>query len=155
MTMPEDLAGSGNQRDVLRLGGMAVQLKPHLPIERQARVIDAVWLDQQLIGKGCRFGDLGFDGQVKNTLPQRADFLAEQRLAQRRGQRVYLARDLLGMLRNRKLAQAVRDVAAEAGLEHHPVSGGQRVTGIYRHSVMLASGRYAMLDDGMGFSLGP
>ncbi|WP_291557695.1 DUF3363 domain-containing protein, partial [Comamonas sp. SCN 65-56] len=27
--------------------------------------------------------------------------------------------------------------------------------GIYRRSVMLASGRYAMLDDGMGFSLVP
>jgi hypothetical protein len=28
------------------------------------------------------------------------------------------------------------------------------VTGIYRRSVMLASGRYAMLDDGMGFLFG-
>ena len=30
-----------------------------------------------------------------------------------------------------------------------------RLAGIYRRSVMLASGRYAMLDDGMGFSLVP
>ena len=29
------------------------------------------------------------------------------------------------------------------------------MTGIYRLSVMLASVRYAMLDDGMGFSLAP
>lgn len=32
---------------------------------------------------------------------------------------------------------------------------GQHVAGIYRRSAMLASGRYAMLDDGMGFSLVP
>lgn len=32
---------------------------------------------------------------------------------------------------------------------------GQRVAGIYRRNVMLASGRYAMLDDGKGFSLVP
>lgn len=32
---------------------------------------------------------------------------------------------------------------------------GQRVAGIYRRGVMLASGRYAMLDDGKGFSLVP
>ncbi len=34
---------------------------------------------------------------------------------------------------------------------------GQRVAGIYRRSVMLASAtlRYAMLDDGVGFSLVP
>ncbi len=29
------------------------------------------------------------------------------------------------------------------------------MVGIYRRSVMLASGRYAMLDDGAGFSLVP
>jgi hypothetical protein len=29
------------------------------------------------------------------------------------------------------------------------------VVGIYRRSFMLASGRYAMLDDGIGFSLVP
>ena len=29
------------------------------------------------------------------------------------------------------------------------------VAGLYRRNVMLASGRYAMLDDGMGFSLVP
>jgi hypothetical protein len=40
-------------------------------------------------------------------------------------------------------------------LEHRPVADGQRVAGIYRRSVMLASGRYATLDDGMGFSLVP
>ena len=35
------------------------------------------------------------------------------------------------------------------------MTDGQRVAGVYRRSVMLASGRYAMLDDGMGFSLVP
>lgn len=85
---------------------------------------------------------------------QRADFLEEEGLAQRRGQRVILARDLLGTLRNRELAQAAKDIAADTGLEHRPTADGQRVAGIYRR-VMLASGRYAMLADGMGFSLVP
>lgn len=59
------------------------------------------------------------------------------------------------MLRDRELAQAAKDIAAETGLEHRPVADGQRVAGIYRRSVMLASGRYAMLDGSMGFSLVP
>ncbi|KGH28525.1 hypothetical protein P353_15130 [Comamonas testosteroni] len=66
-----------------------------------------------------------------------------------------LARNLLGTLRNRELMQAAKDIAADTGLEHRPVTDGQRVAGIYRRSVMLASGRYAMLDDGMGFALVP
>lgn len=36
-----------------------------------------------------------------------------------------------------------------------PVTDGQRVAGVYRRSVMLASGCNAILDDGMGFSLVP
>lgn len=66
-----------------------------------------------------------------------------------------MARNLLGTLCNGKLAQAATDIAAETGLEHRSVADGQRVAGIYRYSVMLASGRYAMLDEGKGFSLEP
>ncbi len=153
--VPDDLAERGRQYDAQRLGGVAVELKSHLPIERQARVIGATWLDQQLIGGGRGLGDLGFGGDAKQAMQQRADFLEKQGLAQRSGQRVILARNLLGTLRNRELAQVAKDIAAETGLEHRPVTDGQRVVGIYRRSVMLASGRYAMLDDGMGFSLVP
>ncbi|AYN20457.1 relaxase/mobilization nuclease and DUF3363 domain-containing protein [Alcaligenes aquatilis] len=153
--VPNDLPERGRQYDAQRLGGVAVELKSHLPIERQARVIGATWLDQQLIGGGKGLGDLGFGSEVKDALQQRADFLTEQGLAERRGQRVILVRNLLGTLRNRELAQAAQDIATDTGLEHRPVADGQRVAGIYRRSVMLASGRYAMLDDGMGFSLVP
>ncbi|WP_121259394.1 relaxase/mobilization nuclease domain-containing protein [Pseudomonas aeruginosa] len=153
--VPDNLAERGRQYDAQRLGGVAAELKSHLSIERQARVIGATWLDQQLIGGGKGLGDLGFGGEVKNTLQQRADFLEEQGLAERRGQRVILARNLLGTLRNRELAQAAKGIAAETGLAHRPATDGQRVAGIYRRSVMLTSGRYAMLDDGIGFSLVP
>ncbi len=153
--VPGDLSEQGRRYDVQRLGGVVVELKSYLPIERQARVIGATWLDQQLIGGGSGLGDLGFGAEAKQAMQQRADFLAEQGLAERRGQRVILARNLLGTLRNRELAQAAKDIAAETGLEHRPVADGQRVAGIYRRSVMLSSGHYAMLDDGKAFSLVP
>jgi hypothetical protein len=154
--VPDDLPERGRRYDGQRLGGgVAVELKSHLPIERQIRMIGATWLDQQLIGGGKGLGDMGFGGEVKDTLRQRIDFLVEQGLAERRGQRAILARNLLATLRSRELAKTAGDIAAETGLEHRPATDGQRVTGIYRRSVLLASGRYAMLDDGMGFSLVP
>lgn len=154
--VPGDLAERSRQYDTQRLrGGVAVELKSHLPIERQARVIGATWLDQQLIGGGKGLGDLGFGAEVKDALRDRADFLAEHGLAERRGERIVLARDLLATLRGRELAQAAKGIAVETGLEHRPVVDGQRMAGVYRRNVMLASGRYAMLDDGMGFSLVP
>src|SRR5256885_6460062 len=42
--VPDDLPEQGRRYDAQRLGGVAVELKSHLPIERQARVIGATWL---------------------------------------------------------------------------------------------------------------
>ena len=152
--VPDDLAERGRQYDAQRLGGVAVELKSHLPIERQARVIGATWLDQQLIGGGRGLGDLGWrrrEGSLAaaRRLPRRTGAGPEARAAgDPRPQSA-------GTLRNRELAQAAKDIATETGLEHRPVADGQRVAGIYRRSVQLASGRYAMLDDNKGFSLVP
>jgi hypothetical protein len=61
----------------------------------------------------------------------------------------------LSTLRDRDIAAAGRRIAQETGLAHRPVADGERVSGIYRRSVQLASGRFVMLDDGLGFSLVP
>jgi len=151
----DDLPERGRQYDAQRLGGVAVELKSHLSIERLTRVIGATWLDQQLIGGGRGLGNLGFAGEVKQAMQQRVDFLVEQGLAERQGQRVILARNLLKTLRDRELAQVARDIVAETELEHRAVQEGQRVTGVYQRSVTLTSGRYAVLVDDKGFSLVP
>lgn len=153
--VPADLPERGYQYDMQRLDGVAVELKSSQPIERQTRVVGATWLDQQLIGGGSGLRDIGFGAETKLAMQQRTDFLVEQGLADRRGRRVMLARNLLVTLRSWDVARAAKDIAAETGLEHRPVAEGQRVVGIYRRSVMLTSGRYAMLDRGSGFSLVP
>ncbi|ABM39456.1 type VI secretion protein [Janthinobacterium lividum] len=153
--VPVELPEQGRQYDMQRLGGVSVELRSHLPIERQAFVIGATWLDQQLIGGASGIADNGFGGEVRNALRQRANFLIDQGLAERRGQRLILARNLLATLRGREVEAAGGRIAAETGLAHRPVADGERITGVYRRSVQLASGRFAMLDDGIGFSLVP
>lgn len=66
-----------------------------------------------------------------------------------------LARNLLGTLRQRDLEAAARGIAGETGLPYRPALDGERVSGVYRRNVLLASGRFAMLDDGLGFTLVP
>jgi len=73
---------------------------------------------------------LGFGSEVKDALRARADFLAEQGLAEHRGQRVVLARNLLATLRGRELAQAAKDIGTETGLEYRQAADGQRVVAI-------------------------
>jgi hypothetical protein len=126
-----------------------------LPIEQQTRVVAATWLDQQLVAQESAVGNLGFGAEVRTALKQREEFLVSQGLAERRGQRVVLARNLLVTLRSRDVERAAQDLQKETGLVHRSVADGERVTGIYRRAVLLASGRFAMLDDGRSFSLVP
>jgi hypothetical protein len=53
------------------------------------------------------------------------------------------------------LAAAGERIAAETGLPARAAADGEHVAGIYRRRVTLASGRFAMIDDGLGFSLVP
>lgn len=153
--VPEDLPERGRQYDAQRSRGVSVQLRSHLPIEQQTRVIGATWLDQQLIAGNAGVGGQGFGAAVRDALQKRADFLVEQGLAERRGQRVILARNLLATLRSRELESAAKSIAATTGLTHRPVADCQRIFGVYRRAVMLASGRYALLQNGKEFSLVP
>ncbi|TWT20310.1 DUF3363 domain-containing protein [Luteimonas marina] len=153
--VPANLPELGRQYDLKRDGGVPVRLHSHLPVERQVRALGTTWLDKQLVAGDTHFGEHGFSGAVRTALQQRADFLVEQGFAERRGQRVTFARNLLATLRNRELEHAAKTIAADTGLSHRPVAKNERITGTYRRSVQLASGRFAVLEKGRGFSLVP
>ena len=50
---------------------------------------------------------------------------------------------------------AAAKLSAEAGLAYQPAAEGESVSGVYRQRVTLSSGRFAMIDDGLGFQLVP
>jgi Protein of unknown function (DUF3363) len=88
-------------------------------------------------------------------MDRRIDHLVVQGLAQRQGRRATFACNLLNTLRRRELDEATSKLEAETGLAHRPHQEGGYVSGIYRQRIMLASGRFAMIDDGLGFQLVP
>jgi len=65
------------------------------------------------------------------------------------------ARDLINTLRREELEGAASKLSAGTGLAHRPSAEGEHISGIYRQRVTLSSGRFAMVDDGMGFQLVP
>jgi hypothetical protein len=85
----------------------------------------------------------------------RIDHLAEEGFARRQGQRVVFARDLIATLRRRELGDAAAKLSAETELAYQPAAEGEHVSGVYRQRLTLASGRFAMIDDGLGFQLVP
>jgi type IV secretory pathway VirD2 relaxase len=153
--VPPDFLSRAQTHDAQRAAGGIIELRSHLPIKQQVRAQGATWLDHQMVGGARNLSPQGFGAQVRGALQDRMDFLVEQGLAERHGSRVVLARNLLATLRDRELAEVGKVIQHQTGLLHRPLREGERANGIYRRSVQLASGRFAMLDDGMGFSLVP
>jgi len=127
----------------------------NLPIDKQIKATGATWLDRQLVAQEASLGTAGFGATVKDALRARKEFLVENGLAQRDYHGVRLPQNLLAMLRERELESVARTLATDTGLTYRPLSDGQSASGVYRRMISTASGRFAMLDDGLGFSLVP
>ena len=134
---------------------LSLATRSDLAIEAQISAAGATWLDRQLLAKESALSSGGFGAEVREAMDRRIDHLVEQDLARRQGQRVIFARDLINTLRRRELDEAAAKLSAETGLAHRPSAEGEHVSGIYRQRVTLASGRFAMIDDGLGFQLVP
>lgn len=94
----------------------------------------------------------GFGREARDAMRARAEYLAGERLARRQGRRVTLQRDLLNTLRR---GDAVgKKLSVDTGLAHVKATAGEHVSGTYRQRLMLPSGRFAMIDNGLGFPTG-
>ncbi|MFX4658431.1 DUF3363 domain-containing protein, partial [Acinetobacter baumannii] len=114
------------------------------------------WLDRRLVAReAADLSRAGFGAEVRAALDRRIDVLAERALVRRDGDKAVLGRNLIGKLRNRELDTVGRRLTEETGLAHIPAEAGEPVSGVYRRRLLLASGRFAMIDDGLGFQLVP
>jgi hypothetical protein len=136
-------------------GRRRVSLATRSDFPLEAQISAATWLDRQLLSREPTTSGNAFGLEVREAMDRRVDHLVGEGLARRQGQRVVFARDLFNTLRQRELDEVSARVAAETGLAHRPSGEGEHVAGIYRQRVSLSSGRFAMIDDGLGFQLVP
>ena len=134
----------------------ALAVRSDLPIEAQVGAEGATWLDRRLLDRmpSAISGD-GFGAEVRSALAARTEHLVAAGLARRDGPRVIFARDLLETLREREIEAAGARIAAGTGAAFRHTLQGEPASGTYRQRLDLASGRFAMIDDGLGFQLVP
>ena len=130
-------------------------VRSDMPLEGQIDARGATWLDRQLLSPRAETLAYGFGNEVRQALEERRDWLVENGLAKRYGSNVTLARNLLGTLRKQELGVACDALTDRYGSAVRPVADGDHISGIYRERITLASGRFAMIDDGVGFQLVP
>jgi hypothetical protein len=133
-----------------------VLARSDIDLTRQVTAPGATWLDHRLVERErMPLAMGGFGREVRDAMEARAEHLAEQGLARREGPCIVPQRDLLSTLRRRDLDAAGARLSAETGLPYTPTTGGENIAGTYRQRVTLTSGRFAMIDNGLGFALVP
>ncbi|KFI25453.1 relaxase/mobilization nuclease domain-containing protein [Paenirhodobacter enshiensis] len=133
---------------------VALAVRSDLDLGAQVGASGATWLDRQAIARDpIALSDSGFGAEVRQAMDERAETLIGEGFAERQGGRVVFARRLLTTLRQREVDALGEKLAAEAGLPFNRAGSGEYVAGSYRQRFALASGRYAMIDDGLGFQL--
>ena len=134
---------------------LSLAVRSDLTVQEQVTAPGPTWIDRQLLAREPLVLCGSFGADVRDAMERRIDYLAGEGLARRQAQRVVFARDLLETLRRRELDSAVGKISGDSGLAYQPSAEGEQVAGIYRQRINLSSGRFAMIDDGLGFQLVP
>ena len=154
---------TGGIVEVRRFGGPAderptlvLAIRSDLDLRAQITAPGATWLDHRLVEREAMpLSMAGFGGETRDALQARAEHLVDHGLGRRQAQRIILQRDLLNALRCRELDAVGEKLSAETGLPHVKATAGEHVSGVYRQRLNLSSGRFAMIDGGLGFQLVP
>jgi len=156
--LPQDYLrrAEDHERDRLRNNAVQIQTLSSIPIEGQTHADGATWLDRSLVSSANEYSaGSQFGRDVRAALAQRQQWLIAEGLASLRDG-VFVARpDMLETLRRRELARVAGQLSKELGLSYSEARQGQRLEGIYKRSVDLASGKFALIEKSREFTLVP
>jgi len=135
---------------------MIVDKLSALPLDRQAGTDGATWLDRELVATDPEpLRDAGFGRETRAALAARRQWLIAEGLAQEEQGRIVYRANLLAVLRRREMNRIAGQLSNELGLSYAEAKPGERIEGIYRRPVELASGRYALIEKSREFTLVP
>jgi hypothetical protein len=126
------------------------------PLDQLPGAEGATWLDRQLTSASPEsIRAAGFGADVEAALNRRRQWLLDQGFAREVDGKVVYARNLLATLQRRELARAGARLAQETGLDYVEAVKGKELRGAYRRSIVLASGRFAVIEHAQEFTLVP
>src|SRR5262249_356403 len=154
---PDYLAGAlAFERTQARHEPVEIEVLTTLQLDRQVGAEGATWLDRELVASVPTVTrDAGFGRQVREALARRRQWLIDQELARGEHDRVIYRANLLELLRQREIARLTTRLSGELHKAYIEVRPGQRIEGIYRCKVDLASGRFALIETSHEFTLVP
>jgi Protein of unknown function (DUF3363) len=155
--IPEDFEVRARAYDAGRAHTTSIRVLSGCDLDQQVKSDGATWLDRRLVGRDkSPLVMSGFGIEVREALDRRVGERVRQGRASRTIDGKWRPRtNLIATLQQQEVKRAGRELAAQRGLAFAPVQEGQTVSGKLLGSTQLASGRFAMIDNGLDFSLVP
>ena len=156
--VPADLVELGQAYDLVRdRANIRVSVLSPIGLDQQIGQDGAVWLDRELAARDRTvMADEGFGRDINAALEKRKQSLVDMGYANDLGAgRIGTPGDLIQRLEAADTDRAGRALASERGRQWRPAAPGNHVSGRLVGATQLSSGRFAMIDDGLGFSLVP
>jgi len=126
------------------------------PLDQLRDADAATWVDRELASQSpLPIRDAGFGRDVRAAMAGRQQWLVEQQLAEVDGDRVRLRGNAMMMLQRRELLRAGDELADELGKPFVEMRAGEAIEGRLLRPVDLASGRFALVENGREFTLVP
>lgn len=151
--IPADIAERGIAYDARDRGkDFTVRTLSSLSLDRQVGSDGATWLDRELASPNrMALAESGFGREVSDAMESRRQSLADQGHATRLDDgRIRAPKDLIARLEAAEVNRVGKAMAAERGLSYTPSRSGEYVAGRLAGVATLASGRFAMMEDGLG-----
>jgi type IV secretory pathway VirD2 relaxase len=155
--VPDDIVERGQTYDRMRGGeGPRIKMLSLEKLQQQIGAEAATWLDRELTAREpLVVADSGFGRDVRNALQRRTEHLVKMGYAIVRNGSVQIPAHTIASLEQREVDRVGRQMAAERGLTFTPSKAGEYVSGRLTGVASLSSGRFAMMEDGLGFRLVP
>jgi type IV secretory pathway VirD2 relaxase len=156
--VPADLPVRGQAYDLARdRVNIRTSVLSPTGLDQQIGHDGATWLDRELASPSrTMLAHTGFGGEVTEAMERRRRSLVNMGHAVRlEDGRIRVSKDFIANLERTEVTRVGKAMAAERGLTFTPAKLGVHVSGTLIGSTQLASGRFAMIDDGIGFQLVP
>jgi type IV secretory pathway VirD2 relaxase len=156
--VPADLPERGQAYDLARdRANIRIGILSTTGLDSQIGHDGATWLDRELASPGrTTLANTGFGGEVTEAMERRRQNLGNMGHAVRLEDGcIRVSKDFIANLERTEVTRVGKAMAAERGLTFTVAKSGEYVSGTLIGSTQLASGRFAMIDDGIGFQLVP
>jgi type IV secretory pathway VirD2 relaxase len=156
--VPADLPERGQAYDIARdRANIRISILSPAGLDSQIGHDGATWLDRELASASrTALANTGFGREVTEAMERRRQRLVNMGHAVRlEDGRIRVSKDFVANLERTEVTRVGKAMAAERGLTFTAAKTGEYVSGTLVGSAQLASGRFAMIDNGIGFQLVP